>query len=609
MEQEQILSILSHVINGGCSPYQAAAKEPHEFAEMVFAKTAAEQGDYINTQRLRETPEQAKQRLRLTNPITAAAISPALAYVEELQRTDGVHRMGVFQDQTRFEQVQESMGSYYAGKSIHEFSFQAVKMANEYDPNSWLVFERKELPEATGYTFYPVLVESERAVDWRFDETGKLQYLVFSEEEYQSKPITGGVEVAHVNHFYLYAPGYAAFAQYMGDDTAPRYEDQAYTVDDAPDYLIWIFETGTIETPAIRLGAYQSELDMNAPCELLYEPARGHLIDLMGLKSSYDLNRMLHMYPKLFQYVKACEAVDGEGLACIGGYYGADHKRPCATCGGTGKIVHGGEQDAVTFKFPDSKDEFVDLAQVAHYMSLPMEVLTNQQEQIDKLSTILTYVIYSQEQTEAVSIKTATEITINYSRIYNKLYPLALKQAQVESMAYRIAMQYYPGGFRDGDGYYVTYPMDFAMKKESELIADLAAAKAAGAPYSVQKAISDALLKKKHKDNPAFVNDQLAFDALKPFSDKSPEELAMILSTRAKTDPKRVAWENWQEIVHNIQARIKAINETIPANGTKTAFYLYPLEAQRREVATEVAAIIAEMPVETNSFNQLPVFQ
>lgn len=341
MEQEQILTILSNVIQGGCSPYQAAAKEPHEFAEMVFAKTAAEQGDYINQQRLRETPEQAKQRLRLTNPITAAAISPALAYVEELQRTDGVHRMGVFADQARFEQVQESLGSYYAGQSIQDFTFQAVKMANEQDPNSWLVFERKELPEASGYTFYPVLVESERAVKWEYDVNGNLQYLVFSEEEYQSKPIAGGVEVAHVNHYYLYAPGYAAFAQYMGNDTAPRYDDEAYTVDDAPDYLIWIFETGTIETPAIRLGAYQSELDVNAPCELLYEPARGHLLDLMGLKSSYDLNRMLHMYPKLFQYVKACEAVDGEGLACIGGYYAADHKRPCATCGGTGKIVHG----------------------------------------------------------------------------------------------------------------------------------------------------------------------------------------------------------------------------------------------------------------------------
>jgi len=599
MEQEQILNILSHVIQGGCSPYQSAAKEPHEFAEMVFAKTAAEQGDYISTQRLRETPEQAKQRLRLTNPITAAAISPALAYVEELQRTDGVHRMGVFADQTRFEQVEQSLGMYYAGQSIQDFAFQAVKIANEQDPNSWLVFERKELPNAAGYTFYPVLVESERAVDWRFDETGKLQYLVFSEEEYQSKRIDGGQQIAHVNHFYLYAPGYAAFAQYMGDDTAPRYLDEAYTVDDAPDYLIWIFETGTIETPAIRLGAYQSELDVNAPCELLYEPARGHLLDLMGLKSSYDLNRMLHMYPKLFQYVKACEAVDGEGLACIGGYYAADHKRPCATCGGTGKIVHGGEQDAVTFKFPDSKDEFVDLAQVAHYMSLPMEVLTNQQEQIDKLSTILTYVIYSQEQTEAVSIKTATEITINYSRIYNKLYPIALKVGQVESMAYRVGMQYY-GAFRGGDGYHVTFPMDFAMKKESELIADLAAAKQAGAPYSVQKAISDALLKKKHKDNPQFVNDQLAFDALKPFSDKSPEELAMILSTRAKTDPKRVAWENWQEIQHNIQARLK---------DRGAAFYLYPMEAQRKEIADEVAAIIAEMPEETNSFNQLPVFQ
>lgn len=599
MEQEQILSILSHVIQGGCSPYQTEAEEAHEFAEMVFAKTAAEQGDYINQQRLRETLPQKEQRIRLTNPITAAAVSPALAYSEELRRVDGVHRKAEFQDEATFAKVQADLQNYYAGQSIQEYSFEAVDTSNKRDPNCWLVFERKELPDGSGYKSYPVLVPSERAVDWRFDETGKLQYLVFSEEEYQSRRIEGGHEVAHVNHFYLYAPGYAAFAQYMGDDTAPRYLDEAYTVDDAPDYLIWIFETGTIETPAIRLGAYQSELDVNAPCELLYEPARGHLLDLMGLKSSYDLNRMLHMYPKLFQYVKACEAVDSENLSCIGGYYGGDHKRPCATCGGTGKIVHGGEQDAVTFKFPDSKDEFVDLAQVAHYMSLPMEVLTNQQEQIDKLSTILIYVIYSQEQTEAVSIKTATEITINYSRIYNKLYPLALKQAQVESMAYRVGMQYY-GAYRDGDGYYVTYPMDFAMKKESELIADLAAAKQAGAPYSVQKAISDALLKKKHKDNPQFVNDQLAFDALKPFSDKSPEELAMILSTRAKTDPKRVAWENWQEIQHNIQARLK---------DRGAAFYLYPMEAQRKEIQDEVGMIIAGMPVETNSFNQLPVFQ
>lgn len=599
MEQEQILNILSRIIQGGCNEYQSEAVEPYEFAEMVFAKTAEDQGDYISTQRLRETPEQAKQRLRLTNPITAAAISPALAYVEELQRTDGVHRMPSFSDTTRYEQVEQSLSMYYAGQSIQDFAFQAVKMANEQDPNSWMVFERKELPNAAGYTFYPVLVESECAVDWQFDENGNLKYFVFSEEEYQAKQIVGGQEIAQVNHYYLYAPGYAAFAQYMGDDTSYRYEDPYFTIPENEDYVIWIFETGTIETPAIRLGAYQSELDINEPCELLYEAARGHLLDLMGLKSSYDLNRMLHMYPKLFQYVKACEAVDSEGLACIGGYYGSDHKRPCATCGGTGKIVHGGEQDAVTFKFPDSKDEFVDLAQVAHYMSLPMEVLTNQQEQIDKLSTILTYVIYSQEQTEAVSIKTATEITINYSRIYNKLYPIAQKWAQVESMAYRVAMQYY-GAFRDGDSYHVTFPMDFAMKKESELIADLAAAKQAGAPYSVQKAISDALLKKKHKDNAAFVNDQLAFDALKPFSDKSPEELAMILSTRTKTDPKRVAWENWQEIQHNIQARLK---------DRGVAFYMYPLEAQRREIADEVATIIAEMPAETNAFNQIPVFQ
>ncbi len=85
---------------------------------MVFAKEAEEQADYLKAQRIRETTVQAEQRMRLTNPITGAAISPALAYVEELQRTDGVHRAPGFQSTDTFAKVQESLSNYYAGKEF-----------------------------------------------------------------------------------------------------------------------------------------------------------------------------------------------------------------------------------------------------------------------------------------------------------------------------------------------------------------------------------------------------------------------------------------------------------------------------------------------------------
>jgi hypothetical protein len=601
MDTIKILDILSRIIDGYTHPDRMEAIEPHEFAEMVFAKEAADQKEYIGEQRIRETAAQKDQRLRLTNPITAAALAPALAYVEELQRTDGVFRSSNFSDANRYNDVSQSLSSYYAGQSVQDFLFQAIKTANEKDPNSWLIFERKEREDLSGYDFYPVLVESEQVVDWKYDVNGHLKYLVFADEEYKTTRKGEGVnEVKQVSNFYLYAAGYAAFAQYMGEDDSPKYDSDFFTIPGNEDYIIFVFETGTLETPAVRLGAYQSGLDANEPCELLYEAARGHLKDLMRLKSSHDLNEVLHMYPKLFQYVKACTATEAEtGLSCIDGYYGGDHLRKCGVCNGTGKIVHAGEQDVVTFKFPDTKEEFVDLAQVATYMSLPLDVFTNQQEQIERLCTILTFVIYSQEQTERVQPGvTATEIAINYSRIYNKLYPIAQKWAECEAKAYRVAMQYY-GSYQQGENYFVQFPMDFAMKTEAELIADLAAAKLAGAPYAVQKGISDALLKKKYKGDQGFVADQLAFDALKPFSDKSAEELAMILATRAKTDSKRVAWENWQEIQHNILQEI----------GQSGLFALYPTARQRELITAQVQAIIDTIPQETNSFNQLPVFQ
>lgn len=598
MDQDQVIELLVGIISGNINKHLAAAKEPHEFAEMVFAKTAKEQFPVIGSKRIRETQDQIDQRMRVTNPITAAAISPALAYVEEVRRTDGVSRQHRFADPARLEVVERDFANYYAGQTLQDYLFDSIKTANEYDPNAWIIFERTPPKEDGLYRMYPVIVSSEQAVDWKFNEVGVLEYLCFTEGEYIATKVTDGAEsIQHVNHFYLYAPGYAAFAQYMGDDSQPRYEDDYFA--DAENYAIWVFETGTLETPAERLGAYLSELDMNAPCELLYEAARGHLKDLMSLKSSHDLNDTLHMYPKLFQYVKRCNGVDPESLVpCDGGYYGGNPNRVCRTCNGSGKIVHGSEQDSVTLAFPGSKDEFVDLAQVAHYMALPMDVFTNQQERLERLSTIVTYVVYSQEQVDHIKPGvTATEIAINYNRIYNKLAPIANKWAQCEAKAYRIAMQYY-GVFQAGDNYFVQFPQDFAMKTENELLKDLSDAKAAGAPYAVIKSIQDALLKKKYRDNQAFVADQLAFDAIKPFTDKTGEDLAMILSSRSSTDPQKVAWENWQ-----------AIQNTILEGLEQGMFSQMPLARRKELVMEQVNAIIAEMPVQQDNTRFNPAFQ
>ena len=136
------------------------------------------------------------------------------------------------------------------------------------------------------------------------------------------------------------------------------------------------------------------------------------------------------------------------------------------------------------------------------------------------------------------------------------------------------------------------------MKTENELLKDLAEAKAAGAPFAVIKSIQDALLKKKYRDNAAFVADQLAFDAIKPFADKTGEDLAMILAARTKTDPQRVAWENW----HDIQ-------NTITDGLERGQFAQMPLARRKELVRVEVDKIIAEMPAQQDNTGFNPAFQ
>ena len=111
------------------------------------------------------------------------------------------------------------------------------------------------------------------------------------------------------------------------------------------------------------------------------------------------------------------------------------------------------------------------------------------------------------------------------------------------------------------------------------------------------KAIQDALLKKKYRDNAAFVADQLAFDAIKPFADKTGEDLAMILSSRSKTDPQRVAWENWQDVQNTILDTLE------PGQ-----FSQMPLARRKQLVKEVVDTIISEMPAAQDPTGFNPAF-
>lgn len=528
-----------------------------EQAQMFMSRETEAQVDEITHYRIRESKEQKAQRIRLTNTITSVALSPVYAYFEEVKRTDGVKMEVLSRNETVTARVDELHAKYYGEKGLHEYLHGALLHFNKYDPNAWLVFERQLSPDGlTVDELYPVEVMASEALDFGYSRTGQLQFLAFQlKRKVQKRNSRATVELSD---YYLYGPGYAwHFAETHPDVESPMdYEAMNYeaTAVKSKVFMVRLWENGTTEVPAIRCGAYYSGKHNRAICETPVADAYPILSDLMRDKSYLDTSKTLHTFPRLFQYVKPCEHVDEESnLLCEGGYYGGVHRNEnlCKSCGGAGYIVHGGEQDVIRLIWPRGADDMIDLEKLSHYEELPFNVVDFLRAEIEAAQKAVFMAVFNQETVDkALTVQTATEIRIEYDKIYNKLMPFASRVAIAWEKATRVAHQYLMDAEALAD---MSYPFDFKLKNVSELTGEYAAAKAAGLSYEVLWSIQLDILRKQYRNMPQRVDEVKAFEAFRPWKGKTPEEVALIIQRRDNTDPDRVLWENWDRIVTEIR--------------------------------------------------------
>lgn len=528
-----------------------------EDAAEFLSRETEDQADDITRYRIRETDEQKEQRVRLTNTITSVAISPVYAYFEEVKRTDGVKYDVMTSNSATKERVDGLHAQYYGEKGLHEYLHGALLHYNKYDPNAWIIFERRL--SADGNTvdeFYPVEVSSHEAVDFGFDETGILQYLVAKFT--RSAKRAGKAGTLSLDDYYMYGPGYAWHFAQVNPDVPDRIDYEALGYVETPVknklFMARLWENGTVEVPAIRCGAYYSGKHRRKICESPVADAYPILQDLQRDKSYLDTSKTIHTFPKLFEYVRPCEHVDEESnLLCDGGYYGGVHRTEsiCKACGGAGYIVHGSEQDVIRLLWPRNAEEIIDLQKLSHYQELPFEVVRFLREEVDRARRDVFMAVFNQETVDkAMTVQTATEIRIEYDKIYNKLLPFANRISVAWEKATRIAHQYFGDSTALAD---MNYPFDFKLKNIEELTAEYSAAKAAGLSYDILWAIQQDIIRKQYRNMPDRVNEIRAFEQFRPWKEKTPEEIAVIIQRRDEADPDRVLWENWSRIVTEVQ--------------------------------------------------------
>lgn len=575
-----------------------------DWGNMVLSTDSEDQKKEVLSYRIRETKEQKEQRLNLTNSITSVIANPIYNYFSEIKRVDGIHFEINHSDNKLQKEIEDKFEKYYANESLYDYLFDTILYYNKYDPNAWIIFERRNKLRTDGtiedIELYPFEVLNQQAVDYSY-KNGILESLTVC-VSIKAKKTEGSGDVELLN-YYKYIAGTTIHFAEQNNEAADNEVYEGYELlkfkNDSKEKSFWVksFETNTTEVPAIRVGAYFSGKHKRKICETPIHPAKPVFSDLIRDKSHLDVTKVLHAIPRLFEYVKPCTHQSDEGVNCKSGYYGGirEEKSMCEGCQGVGYQLHTSEQDAIRLVWPKDANDVIDLQKLSHYEIMDLEVPKFLREEVQKAQQLAHLAVFNQEAFDkTATIKTATEINVNYSKIYNKLNPFANKIIEARELAVRVAFQY----FDKGEDLMVNmaYPLDYKLKTTEELILDYQSATTAGMPYEAVSTILHDFMDKKYSNKPDVVKQMKAFEKFKPFKDKTTSEIQVILQSRAKDDYHRVLWENFDLIKQGI------INDTDPK---EVKFAEFKSTAQGELIKKEVEKMAQEIKAPSNPISAL----
>lgn len=535
----------------------------------------------ITSVRKRETEAQKDQRVEITKPLPAVSVEMIKKYFRKLRKTDGVKKENTWPNENkRAEQLlNENLADFYARQSAEEYLFDTLEDYTFLDPNSFLVVERyniiDEQGRITAVKSYPVTFQAENVRNFLY-ERGLLQYLLI---EYIREEKTK-TRTAKLSEFRMYGSGWTLHAVEYEEQRPPLegYEETTISIEKTSrsrNFLFRIYETGTVEVPAIRLGAYLDGQTKTETAITPMEPVKPLVESLINIGSLHDLTVFLHSITRRRELVEMCDYEDEEtGLSCEGGYLSKGNA--CPSCLGTGDKSIKSEQDMIRITLPPNfaPEDIPDLSKLAHVETADVELLRWQQEKIDWL---LKFIVYATMTRDAVTMaevsRTATEMVLNNQEAYDKIQPYAQLYSQAYMLITRITTQYQETyeGFTTSHH----FPDDYQFETEKELLGRLKEARDTNAPYEYIARLNHQLIRRQTRSMEEAKRAK-AWERWKPWPDATEEMLALVLADRQPQDRDRMLRENF----HRIRTEIE--------EETSGLFYRMPYNAQEGIILTKI---------------------
>ena len=267
----------------------------------------------------------------------------------------------------------------------------------------------------------------------------------------------------------------------------------------------------------------------------------------MQKDSDLIIQMVRHMYPKLASVTTPCKMCDGDGV-----YYDKETKIKCKDCNGTGKVIPFSREGIIGLPQYITEGQTPYPGSPASYITPDNESLKTAIDDLKDLSKDIMYSATGDKNLIVEGLDTATENLINYKGLEDRIAEIiSMVESREEFLIETVAKMH--GDFRDAlKSVSVRYGRRLTLRGESEIMAEIKAAKDAGMPISHIEALQKELIYTRYKNNPVELGRQLILCDLEPFNGYTVKE-TLDFKAYADADDLKVKF-NFNKLVDQFEA-------------------------------------------------------
>jgi hypothetical protein len=519
----------------------------------------------------RETEEDHKQAVRLSNPLTPQVCNALTQPLRKLANVPPKSNLILYEqdkDLEKTNQLRALVDSFHGDNDLATLFGQVFLEYGIMDPNAFALYTFDNYDNR--YEKPYVYAEIQPAQDvWNFEyRADVLQWLWLHKTiQYVKVEAAQGQQVVKEDghKFILYTPNHHIVFEQVRYDlvSVPQAMEGIIVTADmlpvvspvfGPDAVHWFTQAGATyavrfydqkskRVPALRLGYKKDAYTMGRTCVNLWHPAYYALMSLVKLGRENDLSYYLHTFLQKISYVPRCVAQH-----CNGGLLPDGGK--CTVCKGEGKLVATTAQDHIEFALPARPDQnnLIDLEMLVKYVNLPTDILTIQDKKIhDTIAGAFKAVYNSDVYVVDTTADTATGAKIDMASVVDTLQDPAkwFSNGMMDS-------QYIIAAYNDlDDGLTVIWrlPRNFKLESTSEILELMKRMKEAGASTTIVNQLNDDLITLQFQDTPQQMERVRAMNRFDPFAGKTDDVIQYLLASDLTLKEDKVLWSNMPKII------------------------------------------------------------